>query len=182
MIIVGFPAIGKSSVSGGNNIDLESSNFWITDANGNKYRNDEWIECYCNIARDLSSQGFNVFLSSHGGVIKHLNDTNTEFFAIFPDIQLKELWINRLKERYCSIATDKNKKALDRVENYYEEDIKALKETCANYYALQSTHYTLEEVIHYIGLSEEYKKKHNICCLCSVRSSGYCLLPDGAGC
>ena len=68
MIIIGFPGIGKSSVTraydGDTNttsyIDLESSNF---------VKDDNWVEEYCNLAIDLDLQGYNVFVSSHKEVL-----------------------------------------------------------------------------------------------------------------
>ena len=60
MIFVGYQGIGKSSISGNGNIDLESGNFWV-----NLTRYCDWYKVYCNIAKSLSEQGYNVFLSSH---------------------------------------------------------------------------------------------------------------------
>ena len=69
MIIIGYQGIGKSSVSGADSgcIDLESSNFW-----NEGVRADDWYIYYCNIALDLSKQGFTVFTSSHKEVREYL--------------------------------------------------------------------------------------------------------------
>lgn len=81
MIIIGFPGIGKSSVTraydGDINttgyIDLESSNF---------VKDENWVKEYCDLAIDLELQGYNVFVSSHKKVREYLAEKQD----IFPDI------------------------------------------------------------------------------------------------
>ena len=122
MIYVGYQGIGKSSISGKNNcIDLESGNFWIDGK-----RNDNWYKIYCNIAEHLSNQGYNVFMSSHKVIREELNKRNISFVTIYPSINLKEKWIERLKDRYNLTKKEKDYKALKNAEELYEENIKDL--------------------------------------------------------
>ena len=114
MIYVGYPCVGKSSISGKNkNIDLESSNFFYHNKELNSVVRDNhsWIEIYVNIVEDLNKQGFNVFCSSHLGVVTELKKRNIQFCGIFPSEHLKDFWIKRAENRYNSNPSDKNKKA-----------------------------------------------------------------------
>lgn len=114
MIIIGFPGIGKSSVTrayeGNTNttgyIDLESSNF---------VKDDNWVKEYCDLAIDLELQGYNVFVSSHKDVREYLADKQDIFpdiVEVFPAKELRDMWLNRLESRYMKCKTDKNERAL----------------------------------------------------------------------
>ena len=119
MIIVGFPAIGKSSVCAEQTkidrscIDLESSNFtkrlgWETD--------------YVKTAIDLHTQGFNVFISSHKEVreVLHQLAEPGSVLLVFPCLEFKETWLGRLRQRYERNPSTKNYKALQYMLNNYE--------------------------------------------------------------
>ena len=150
MIYVGYPCIGKSSISGiGKNIDLESSNFFYdVNGNGDYQRDSSWIEIYINIASDLSNQGFNIFISSHSAIIDELKKRDIPFKGIVPGINLEEKWIERARLRYEKYPTDKNKKALNRIESHFEEDVKALRKACGeDCIVIYSCDYDLNEMI-----------------------------------
>ena len=90
MIIIGFPGIGKSTVSKTNDkyIDLESSCF---DKDANKL----WYKDYCKTAIDLSNQGYVVFVSSHDKVRDYFISNKVErVYSIFPHIILKMSGLN----------------------------------------------------------------------------------------
>lgn len=120
MIIIGFPGIGKSSVTrtydGNTNttgyIDLESSNF---------VKDDNWVREYCDLALDLDLQGYNVFVSSHKNVREYLADRQDVFpdiMEVFPSKELRIEWLNRLESRYLKCKASKNERAL----NYMREN------------------------------------------------------------
>lgn len=123
MIIVGYPCIGKSTYAnshGYNVIDLESSNF---------IKNGSWVESYCNVAIDLSKHGYDVFVSSHNAVRKQLLKSDYEFvFAIYPSLEIKDEWIERLHNRYLNTELEKDYRAWQRAVSYYDEDVTAFKE------------------------------------------------------
>lgn len=134
-IIFGFPGIGKSTLANNENssvkfIDLESSNF--NDINGNKP--DKWYEYYGNVAIDLARQSNFVFVSTHKDVLEYITKTiknkhfsdNIRLLVVCPGIHLKEEWVNKLQKRYDSTQSQKDKKALDRIVNHFEEDINNL--------------------------------------------------------
>lgn len=114
MIIIGFPGIGKSSVTraydGDTNttgyIDFESSNF---------VKDDNWVKEYCCLALDLDLQGYNIFVSSHKAVREYLaekQDVFQDIMEVFPSKEIRTDWLNRLESCYMKCKTDKNERAL----------------------------------------------------------------------
>lgn len=143
MIIVGFPGIGKTSISFGKNnfVDLESSCFNIVDPVTNKKtKPDNWEKLYVSVAYDLAKQGKHVCVSNHNLVIGELLDRRQEdsrldeypIVFVYPKKNLKDEWIERLTERYDSSVqidkdiADKNKAALDAVAANYDKWIDVL--------------------------------------------------------
>ena len=157
MIVIGYQGIGKSTLAGRNNrfIDLESSNFWVDGK-----RADDWYKPYCQIAEHLSQQGYIVFTSSHEAVRKQLAYSNEEVVVVYPSVELKEEWIDKLKDRYFRTNLEKDYKALMNAEDRYEENIKELQEYCNNHHvyslALTKMDYDLEAAL--IHLKNEIEK------------------------
>lgn len=161
-IIIGYQGIGKSSTVKENTkdnrhyIDLESS-CW-KDNEGK--RNDNWYISYCNIALDLAKQGNYVFTSSHEIVRNYLRDKhdNIPIYVVMPSIDLKESWINRLKDRYSTTRLDKDKFALLNAQECFEKNVVDLYSYARNYntnilgIVLLNTDYNLREIL------EEYFK------------------------
>lgn len=131
MIIIGYPGIGKSSISNSDTrcIDLESSNFFVNDK-----RPDDWYKYYVQIAQHLSAQGYTVFVSSHKVVRDELKATNAEDVAVcFPNTNLKEQWLERLYDRYKRTRLDKDLRAAMNVEqNYLSNIVELYDETIKN--------------------------------------------------
>lgn len=157
MIIIGYPGIGKSSVAGKNDIiDLESGNFW---AEGK--RPDNWYVCYCNIAEHLSKQGYIVFVSSHKVVYERLKKYSKEsVYAVFPAVDLKDDWVERLHNRYEKTQLPKDFRAWKGAENDFEENIYDLKHCGIQYYEIQEMDYRLQDIVDYlVGFDLEWHKK-----------------------
>ena len=91
---------------------MESSNF---------VKNDNWASEYCNVALDLSNQGYNVFVSSHESVREYLSkfQDNYNIIEVFPNFTMYDEWIRRLENRYRLYPSDKNKRAYDYVSNSF---------------------------------------------------------------
>lgn len=146
MIIIGYPGIGKSSVSGIENccIDLESSNFWF-----NGKRSDNWYVYYCKVALDLSRQGFTVFTSSHEEVRDYLvgHQEETLIVAVYPETWLETDWIARLKKRYEDDPSEKNYKALMNAKDRFEDNVKELEEWGGLFYGIQDMDYDLMDIV-----------------------------------
>ena len=143
MIVIGFPGIGKTSISFGKNnfVDLESSCFNIVDPVTNKKTKPEnWEKLYVSVAYDLAKQGKYVCVSNHSLVINEILDRKQKdsrldeypIVFVYPKKNLKDRWIERLTERYDSSVqidkdiADKDKAALDAVAANYDEWIDAL--------------------------------------------------------
>lgn len=125
MIIIGYQGIGKSTLTKNNKgyIDLESGNFWW---NGQRPHN--WYIYYCQIAEDLSRQGYIVFVSSHKEVREFLKNKNSEevVIVIFPSILKRDEWVKKLKDRYDESGKEKDYKAWMNAEDRYKENISEL--------------------------------------------------------
>lgn len=147
MIIIGYQGIGKSSVSGIQSecIDLESSNFW-----NNGKRPDDWYIYYCNIALDLSRQGYTVFTSSHKEVRDYLLGTTYDIVTVFPETWLEEEWIARLRCRYDNEPSEKNYKALMNAVDRYRDNINELRDWGGLYYGIQDTNYNLIDIVEHL--------------------------------
>lgn len=146
MIIIGYQGIGKSTLANTNNayIDLESSNFWYKGQ-----RHDYWYIYYCQIAKNLSQQNHNVFVSSHKEVVKYLKDNccNEIVICIYPSILLAEEWKQKLKERYAKTQLTKDYKAWKNAEDRYHENISELMMCGIPHIEINSMKYNLKELI-----------------------------------
>lgn len=157
MIVIGYQGIGKSSLAGRNNrfIDLESGNFWVDGK-----RADDWYKPYCQIAEHLSQQGYIVFTSSHEVVRKQLENSSETIVIVYPSIELKDKWIDKLEKRYAKSGLEKDYKALMNAKDRYEENIKELSKYSHRYQvyrlALTQMDYDLEAAL--IHLKNEIEK------------------------
>ena len=151
MIIVGYQGIGKSTISSyiTSMIDLESGNFWVDGK-----RNNNWYKVYVNIAEHLSNQGFTVFLSSHKVVREELNWREVPFAVICPSLEMKTIWIDKLKSRYEHSMKGKDFKAWKNAVQCYDENIKDLmsEEFCCT---IDSADYDLGDIV--------VKADHELC-------------------
>ena len=146
MIVVGYPGIGKSTLTGRDYkyIDLESGNFWIDGR-----RADDWYKPYCKIAEHLSAQGYIVFVSSHEVVRQYLVENSRELVVlVYPSIELKDVWIDKLEKRYIKSGLEKDYKALMNAKYSYVENIRELQESCIEYkLEINKLSYDLESML-----------------------------------
>ena len=127
MIIWGYQGIGKSTLANTCMIeheipvlDLESGNFWV-----DGMRSQDWYKVYANIAIHLSQQGNIVMTSSHKAVRDYLYQLNSgeRLATIYPCIELKDQWIEKLQDRYDISKKEKDYKALMNAKEMYEQNI-----------------------------------------------------------
>lgn len=153
MIIIGYPGIGKSSISCAENncIDLDSSNFWYNDK-----RDEWWYVYYCNLAVDLSNQGFTVFVSSHKEVRDYLLNfiDKTTIICIFPEPYLKDKWIEKLENRYEKKPSVKNYEALMNAKDRFEENVNEMRASGYLYYGISDMDYNLLDIVKYLREQE----------------------------
>lgn len=153
MIIIGYPGVGKTSLAGRYNqyIDLESSHF--NDSFGEKRPG--WFITYCRIAEDLSKQGYRVFVSCHKEVQEYFSKSNEYIIVLYPAIELKEQWLDRVKRRFENDPSVKNKKAMENVEKYWDIQINSLRNSpFENKLVLDDMTYTLDNEIDNFILKE----------------------------
>lgn len=153
MIIIGYPGVGKTSLAGRYNqyIDLESSYF--NDSFGEKRPG--WFITYCRIAEDLSKQGYRVFVSCHKEVQEYFSKSNEYVIVLYPALELKEQWLDRVRKRFENEPSIKNAKALANVDEHYDIQIKALRNSpFKNKLVLGDMNYTLDTEIDNFVLKE----------------------------
>lgn len=148
MIIIGYQGIGKSTLAGRDHrfIDLESSNFWVDGK-----RAEDWYKPYCQIAEHLSKQGYIVFTSSHEVVRKQLENSREVVVLVYPAKELRNLWIDKLENRYRESGSEKDYKALMNALVSFDENIKELESARFNYkIVLRNPDYDLEaSIVHF---------------------------------
>lgn len=149
MIIVGYQGIGKSSCSSLRDsiIDLESSNFFVDGE-----RSDNWQVVYCRIAVSLAKQGYTVLISSHDCVrnelAKYVNDGSYTIVSICPSYRLKDLWIQKLHNRYIHTKLDKDYKAWQNAESNYSDSIMSIVSNSPwSFIFLETMDYDLSSII-----------------------------------
>lgn len=146
MIISGYQGIGKSTLAGKNNcIDLESSNFWVDGK-----RPDDWYKIYCQIAVHLSQQGYTVFVSSHKLVRDELEKSDHPAFAVFPSINLKDKWVEKLEKRYEESNLYKDYKAYKNAEEHYKENIAEFMRGNLTFYEITKMDYDLKDIVDFL--------------------------------
>lgn len=164
MIIVGYQGIGKSTLAKNGNgfIDLESSNFFV-----NGVRQNDWYIPYCNIAMNLSEQGYTVFVSSHECVRNYLSfhADQARLVIVCPSLRLKDQWIEKLEKRYQDTGLVKDYKAMMNAKDRYEENIKELMNTVGfEVLQIDTMDYKLSDVIAaFIALPRIVRKCENEC-------------------
>ena len=147
MILIGYTAIGKSTLSSKriDVIDLDSSVFCYND----KLRPNNWYEIYCNLAIYLSKQKYKVFISSHFAVrgymkYKHEVDSSLEVYAIVPSLELKDEWVKKLKDRYDETNLEFYNNAIEN----YDSQIKLITNAFPNNtYTINNINYDLSYIV-----------------------------------
>lgn len=148
MIIVGYPCIGKTTLSNSNKefIDLESSLFKIDGV-----RDKNWYKYYIAIANDISLQGKNIFVSSHKEVRDELLKYAGDKICVFPSLEIKDKWVDKLKLRYENSNLEKDRLAYEYTKEHFEEAIKDMKSYCEEnnirYVELNNINYNLYDIL-----------------------------------
>ena len=150
MIIIGYQGIGKSTLAARNlkYTDLESSNFWFDDPETKqRVRHSNWYEMYCNVAEDLSRQGYVVFVSSHQHVRERLSNSKEYVIACVPSLDLKDQWIEKLKLRYEETGLEKDYKAYMNAEDRFSENITEIMNSGFDNLIITNANYNLRNII-----------------------------------
>lgn len=141
MIIIGYPGVGKSTVSRRNiqYVDFDSSLY---------PKEDNWEEVYVQRAINLSKEGYVVFVSAHKKVRDLLFDCGEKVVVVYPSPKLHDFWIKKLKDRYTKSQNEAEYRALSRCVSNYCEDIIDLQEAkFKNKIEITEENYDLEDLL-----------------------------------
>lgn len=105
-------------------LDSDSSQFsWIKDENGNNtdMRNPDFPRNYIQHIKDHLETEDVIFVSSHDIVRNALEENNIDYYLVYPDKDLLEEWIYRMKDRgnndkFISFITSNWDKFIDEIE------------------------------------------------------------------
>ena len=169
MIVIGYPGIGNDILAGENNcIDLNINLFYSSKCYMEKLQ-EIGIRNYCDVAVDLSKQGYTVFVSSHEAVINRLTYiafTHDEDVAIiYPSIKLKDEWIEKLKVISENINTAEAYHTWKNAEKMYDQNIEDLADPdrATKYdfirYEIGSMDYDLSDILNRIKINPKYRKR-----------------------
>ena len=168
MIVIGYQGIGKSTLAAKSlrYIDLESSSFWFDDPETKqKIRHGNWYEMYCNVAEDLSRQGYTVFVSSHQPVRERLSRSDEYVIACVPALDLKDKWIKKLRLRYENSGLEKDYKAYMNAADCFTENVTEMMNSGFDVLEIRDMNYDFKTILDVptIGgrffLKEEVKDK-----------------------
>jgi len=157
MIVIGYQGIGKSTLAARNlkYIDLESSNFWFEDPETKqRVRHSNWYEIYCNVAEDLSRQGYIVFVSSHHPVRERLLKSEEYVVVCVPSLILKDEWIKKLKERYENSLLEKDYKAYINAADRFTENVTEIMNSGFDVILITDADYNLQNLIEITTVTE----------------------------
>lgn len=157
MIVIGYQGIGKSTLAARNlkYIDLESSNFWFDDPETKqRVRHSNWYEMYCNVAEDLSRQGYVVFVSSHQPVRERLLKSEEYVVVCVPSLILKDEWIKKLKERYENSLLEKDYKAYINAADRFTENVTEVMNSGFDVILITDADYNLQNLIEITTVTE----------------------------
>ena len=147
MVIIGYQGIGKSTLCKDDYrfVDLESSIFDKSDSG--------WYKSYISVAIYLSNCGYIVFVSSHISVQEELikryeNGDISDLYEIYPSLELRDFWVNKLLKRYEDERTSKNYRAYINAKNSYNDSISVLmKNDIKNKICIDDENYDLSKIL-----------------------------------
>ena len=150
MIVIGYQGIGKSTLATKSlrYIDLESSSFWFDDPETKqRVRHGNWYEVYCNVAEDLSRQGYTVFVSSHQPVRERLSRSDEYVITCVPSLDLKDKWIEKLRLRYENSGLEKDYKAYMNAIDGFTENVTEIMRSGFDVLEIKDMNYDLKKLL-----------------------------------
>lgn len=150
MIVIGYQGIVKSTLATKSlrYIDLESSSFWFDDPETKqRVRHGNWYEVYCNVAEDLSRQGYTVFVSSHQPVRERLSRSDEYVITCVPSLDLKDKWIEKLRLRYENSGLEKDYKAYMNAADSFTENVTEIMNSGFDVLEIKDMNYDLKKLL-----------------------------------
>lgn len=161
MIIIGYQGIGKSSISNIETgcINLEPGCFWYKGE-----RIEHWLVLYCNTALHLSSQGYTVLITGYEDVINYMRHfiKNDVIVAVFPDLELKDEWTQRLRERATQSGLQKDLDAYNKALEDYDQDIKIMQSWGGKWFSISSLNYDLLDIVKFLKNANKEEQRERI--------------------
>lgn len=160
-IIAGYPGVGKTifcnhAVDLG--FDLDSSEY---------DKKDGWEHDYVAKAIDLAIRGWVVFISTHKKVLEELDrlaGSHGVFASVlFPSLNLKDWWLERLKLRYNISGNNGDYNAYIRAYNWYDSDISDIIDMCNKKPSNLFSAKIIEKSYNLNSIVEELKKINDDC-------------------
>ena len=150
MIVIGYQGIGKSTLAAKSfrYIDLESSSFWFDDPETKqKIRHIMWYAMHCNVAEDLSRQGYTVFVSSHQPVRERLLKSDEYVITCVPSLNLKDKWIEKLRLRYENSGLEKDYRAYMNAADCFTENVTEMMNSGFDVLEVEDMDYDLKKLL-----------------------------------
>lgn len=134
-IISGFPGVGKSY--------LFNTGLKCTDSDSSKFPKNGFPENYIEHIKGLLDKDLDyIFVSSHDVVRKALQEENLEYTLVYPNISLKESYIERYKKRGSPEAF------VNMMENNWDSFISSCSQDPTKYHSVLMEGQYLSDVIH----------------------------------
>lgn len=165
MIVIGYQGIGKSTLATKSlrYIDLESSSFWFDDPETKqRVRHGNWYEVYCNVAEDLSRQGYTVFVSSHQPVRERLSRSDEYVITCVPSLDLKDKWIEKLRSRYENSGLEKDYKAYMNAADSFSENVTETMNSGFDVLEIRDMDYDLKTLLEAVSPEEKSFTKEEV--------------------
>lgn len=81
-------------------LDSDSSKFgWMTNFHGEKVRNPSFVKDYIQHIKNNIGKVDIIFVSAHEEVRDALEKNNIKYFMIHPALRMKDIWLDRMRER-----------------------------------------------------------------------------------
>ena len=109
---------------------------------------------YCNVAEDLSRQGYVVFVSSHQPVRERLLKSEEYVVVCVPSLILKDEWIKKLKERYENSLLEKDYKAYINAADRFAENVTEIMNSGFDVILITDADYNLQNLIEITTVTE----------------------------
>lgn len=132
MIISGFPGIGKTYLFNTSINNPMSLNLKISDSDSSKFDKDNFPNNYIEHILKIKDEYDIVLVSSHKSVRDELIKRDIPFVLVYPDKELKSIFMDRYKNRgsseeFIKFMEDNFDKFVDECDNISEEHLYCFK-------------------------------------------------------
>lgn len=125
MVIAGFPGVGKTTAT---NL-LKEKGIAVLDSDSSKFDKQYFPTNYIKHIQSVLDEGKTdiIFVSTHAEVLSAMQEANIEFAIVYPDVNLKEIYLERYRKRNTPQAL------IDKIDENWFDWIISLKEKQKQY-------------------------------------------------